>query len=265
MPRTLSERCASTRVVRDGREYLFFGGCNYLGLAQHPRVLDATRTALEQFGLSSSASRETTGNTTPHHDLEQRLCAFARADDALLMPDGYTANLAALQGLEATGFTRVVIDERAHRSLTDAARLAGMEIEPYAHADPEHARTLISRHDTPCAVLTDGVFTAHGAIAPVPALLAALRPCDALVLDDCHGLGVLGPGGRGTAHHFGIDRDPKVLVTSTLCKGLGGSGGIILGPAPGLTPPVGMPAHTSARPRPARPRPRGRPPGSRCS
>jgi len=208
---------------------LSFGGCNYLGLAQDPRVVDATRTALEQFGLSSSASRETTGNTDPHEALERRLGAFTGYPASLLLPDGYTANLAALQALEAQGFTHALIDERAHRSLVDAARVARMATLRYAHRDPDHAARTIARTPGRVALLTDGVFTADGAIAPLHALLDALRDSDTLLVDDCHGFGVLGPSGRGTPHHTRTERDPRVLVTTTLSKGLGCAGGVVLG------------------------------------
>ncbi|MFG0242307.1 MAG: aminotransferase class I/II-fold pyridoxal phosphate-dependent enzyme [Phycisphaerales bacterium JB054] len=220
---------ATTVTLADGRVLVSFGGCNYLGLASHPAVVDAVRGALEVFGLSATASRETTGNATPHESLERELADFLRVERVLLVPDGYIANIAACQGFAGRGVSVALIDERGHASLADAARTAGLRIVRYDHASPESvAEALRTARPSAAVVMTDGVFTADGELAPVANLLGELGPSDWLLVDDCHGLGTVGRGGRGSASEAGLD-DPRVVVTSSLAKGLGGAGGIVAG------------------------------------
>ncbi len=236
MPRTHADRRQIKRMLapalqlvspttardRTGRELLFFGGCNYAGLGQHRDVLNAVSTHLPAFGLSAGASRTTTGNTSLHLSLENALAEFLQVEAAALLPDGYTANIAAVQALAAEGFCEALLDARAHPSLRDAARAAGLELRRFPHrTSPEH---------TPGAtplILTDGVFTADGATAPIEALLAGLPPQGRLVIDDCHGLAAIGPGGRGSAARFADD--PRLIITTTLAKGLGAAGGVVAG------------------------------------
>lgn len=230
MPNIPTDSCDATTITRGAQTLLSFGGCNYLGLAHHPRVIEAVQQAAAVYGLSSSASRETTGNARPHADLESRLTQFCGHTNGLLVPDGYTANLATLQGLEHMGIRHALIDQRAHTSLRDAAVLGGMQLTPYTHLDPGHAAHLINELAAPCAILTDSVFTTDGVLAPAHQLLAALRPNDWLLLDDCHGFGVLGEQGRGTPNALGLVSD-RLIVTTTLAKGLGCAGGIVMGPS----------------------------------
>jgi 8-amino-7-oxononanoate synthase len=230
MPATPVASCGPTHVtLADGRRLVSFGGCNYLGLAGHPEVLDAVRTGLERFGLSVTASRETTGNTTTHEALEAELAAFLELPRALLVPDGYLANVAACQGLCRVEIGAAILDERAHRSLQDAAQAAGLRSRTFPHARAEGLSEVLAREPGPCVVMTDGVFTADGEPARLRALLAALRPEDRLLVDDCHGLGVVGPGGRGSVAAAGL-RDSRIVVTTSLAKGLGCAGGIVVGP-----------------------------------
>jgi len=220
---------ATTVTLADGRVVVSFGGCNYLGLASHPAVVNAVRSALELFGLSATASRETTGNATPHEALERELADFLNVERALLVPDGYIANIAACQGLAGLEVSVALIDERGHASLADAARTAGLRIVRYDHACPESvARALRTARPSNAVVMTDGVFTADGEIAPIADLLSELGADDWLLVDDCHGLGTVGRGGRGSVAEARLD-DPRVVVTSSLAKGLGGAGGIVAG------------------------------------
>lgn len=249
MPATPIAACDATTVtLPDGRVVLSFGGCDYLGLSSHPRVVRAVVEATARYGLSSNASRETTGNAEPHDALERALASFLGAERALLAPDGYLANIAACQGLAAAGFTQAVLDGRAHVSMADAARAAGLVITRFDHADADSLAGVLEAvrrgggrdarptHDARPAggviVLTDGVFTADGEPAPLASYLRALRPTDRLLVDDCHGLGVLGPGGRGSTAQAGIadpHPDPRVIITSSLAKGLGCAGGVVAG------------------------------------
>jgi 8-amino-7-oxononanoate synthase len=224
------DACSPTTVRLGERTLTSFGGCNYLGLAQHPRVLRAAAEAMARFGLSTSASRETTGNTRLHAELELRLAIFCGHPAALLVPDGYIANLAAMQALAASGVRSAVIDTRAHASLRDAAVMAGLTVRGFAHLDAADARRMLNADFGPAVLATDSVFAADGAIAPATDLLAALRPGDRLLLDDCHGLAVLGRQGRGLADHLRL-ASPALLVTTTLAKGLGCAGGVVMGDA----------------------------------
>jgi len=213
---------------------LAFAGCNYLGLANDARVLQAVRAGLDRYGLSTTASRETTGNTTAFDDLETALAQFLCAEGSLLLADGYTANIAMAQAL-ATRFRTVLIDAKSHHSVHDAARCAGLTVVTFPHGDTEAAAALARRHADAdpagsVAILTDGVFTSDGAIARLPALLTALpNERSLLVVDDCHGVCVLGPEGRGTVSHYGLS-DSRIVVTTTLAKGFGSYGGCIAGP-----------------------------------
>lgn len=228
MPNIPSDFCTATTIRRDHTEFISFGGCNYLGLAHHPSVLKAARDATEVYGLSSSASRETTGNARPHQSLETQLTAFCKLEAGLLVPDGYTANLAALQGLEVLGVKHAVIDQRAHASLKDAAILAGLTIHLYDHLDGDHAQRIIANLDGASVIMTDSVFTTDGDLAPIHALHDSLRTVDWLLLDDCHGFGVLGNHGNGTANELGLGSD-QLIITTTLAKGLGCAGGMVMG------------------------------------
>ena len=241
-----SSASSATSVVIDGRTLLSFAGCNYLGLAHHPRVIAALSESLGAHGISCGASRETTGNSTAHEDLERDVARFLRTPSALLVPDGYLANLVAAQGL-APDHELVLVDERSHASIADALAAAGWRTVEYRHASASAAARELERALTTAAgreigpvratnrsgpriaIFTDGVFPAHGTMAPLRELLALLPDeRGTLVVDDAHATGVLGASGRGTCEHFGLD-DPRVVITSTLSKALGCFGGLVAG------------------------------------
>jgi 7-keto-8-aminopelargonate synthetase-like enzyme len=222
------DACSPTTALLAGRSVVTFGGCNYLGLSQHPRVVGAAADAMARFGLSTTASRETTGNTRLHEDLEGLLAGFCGHPAGLLVPDGYIANLAAMQGLSALGFRHAVIDRRAHPSLRDAAGMAGMRLHEYGHADARDAARLLAACEGRAVVVTDSVFAADGTVAPARRIHASLRDGDRLLLDDCHGFAVLGRAGRGLADELDLSRD-RLVVTTTLAKGLGCGGGVVMG------------------------------------
>jgi len=231
MGRIPIEASTATTVRVDGRDLLFFGGNNYLGLAHHPEVHAALCASVGELGLTTTSSRETTGNTTAHEALEGELAAFLGAESAILTAEGYTANLALAQSL-ATDHRVALIDEKSHRSVLNSVSAAGLEVVKYRHVSATHAAELVTRHAAKgVLIFTDGVFAADGAIAPARELLGALPPgAGTLVIDDCHGFCVLGDGGRGTASMFGV-RDPRLVITTTLAKGLGCYGGCIAGAA----------------------------------
>jgi 7-keto-8-aminopelargonate synthetase-like enzyme len=143
MPRIAIESSTARTVRIAGREYVYFGGCNYLGLAHAPEVRGAFARASERFGLSSGASRATSGNSVEHEALETELASFLGVECAVLCSGGWSADLAAIEALGAAR-DRAVIDERAHASLCDGARAANLELAPFRHADASHARELAS-------------------------------------------------------------------------------------------------------------------------
>lgn len=229
MARLNVEVTTATTMTVDGRELLAFGGCNYLGLAHHPAVLGAVREGLHRYGISTTASRETTGNTAVHDALERELAAFLQQEAVILTAEGYTANIAVAQAL-CHRHGVALIDARAHRSLRSAANAAGMQVFEYEHLNPDSAAWLVRQYgDQGVAIFTDGVFAADGAVAPVADLLSILpKQRSMLVVDDCHGVSVLGDLGRGTVSEAGVT-DPRLCITTTLAKGIGCYGGAVIG------------------------------------
>jgi len=234
-PALVERRCA-TRALVDGVERVAFAGCDYLGLAQHPDVRAGAVAALERYGASSGASRETSGTTPLHLALEEALAEWLGTEAALVVEDGYIADLAVARGL-ARGAERVFVDAEAHASLHDAARLSGLELRAYDgdHLSRLHAlldRSRAEAHtDDAALVMTDGVFTNSGRLASAQELVRMLPTADStLVVDDSHALGVLGPRGRGTLGVFGLT-DERAVITGSLAKALGAAGGVIAGSA----------------------------------
>lgn len=227
MGRIPIQASSATTVTIDGREILAFGGNNYAALAHHPEVVRALCDAAATLGLTTTASRETTGNTTTHEALEKELAEFLGTEAAILTTEGYTANIALAQSL-ARDFGVALIDETSHRSIAHAVSAAGFEVVRYRHLSAPDAARLAREHAARgVTIWTDTVFAADGAIAPLPALLEALgEGAGALVADDCHGFCALGPHGRGACAHFGL-RDPRLCITTTLAKGLGCYGGCV--------------------------------------
>jgi 8-amino-7-oxononanoate synthase len=233
MPRIGFESWDGALADIDGEPYVVFGGCNYLGLAQHPDVHAAIKRGLGKWGATTTASRETTGNTKAHEDLETEIARFLGMPSAILTTEGYTANIALGQGL-AGEFTVAVVDEKSHSSVVFGMGAPGLRVITYKHLDAADAVRLAKRErgaGERVVVMSDGVFAAGGSVAPAGEILAGLPENVLLILDDCHGFTVLGECGRGTASHFGIAGDPRLILTTTLGKGLGCYGGAVLGPA----------------------------------
>ncbi len=214
---------SSARTVRIGTgEFVYFGGCDYLGLAHHASVRDALIETTSRFGVSSGASRATSGTTSEHLELERELAQFVGAEAALVTSDGWTADLAATETL-ARRRRSARIDARGHASLFDAARAASLEIESYANVDAASCDATAES-----LVMTDGVFPSAGVVAPIGELATRTRKIGAaLLVDDAHGLGVLGPNGRGTLAAFGLVPDGDRVLTGTLSKSFGVAGGFV--------------------------------------
>lgn len=212
-----------------GRHLVFFGGCDYFRLASHPKVLAAVARGVGQFGLNVAASRTTTGNHALYETLEKSLASFFRAEAAVLLSSGYVAGMAVAQTL-AGQFTHVLIDERSHGCLHDAAQMFGVPVLAFNHRDLASAKRALhccGRRARP-VLLTDGLFAHDGSIAPVMDYLKLLPKDGLVVLDDAHGAGTLGEYGRGTLEVAGVDRE-RVIQTITLSKAFGVYGGVVLG------------------------------------
>ncbi|WP_055688502.1 8-amino-7-oxononanoate synthase [Streptomyces prasinus] len=204
---------------------------DYLGLARHPEVAEGAARAARTWGGGATGSRLVTGTTELHTELERELADFCGFEAALVLSSGYAANLAAVTALAPHG-SLIVSDAGNHASLIDGCRLARGRTQVVAHADPDAARKALSGHDAAAVAVSDTVFSVDGDAAPLAALAGACREYGAgLVLDDAHGLGVLGDGGRGAPHAAGLAGAEDVVVTLTLSKSFGSQGGAVLGPA----------------------------------
>jgi 8-amino-7-oxononanoate synthase len=203
---------------------------DYLGLARHPEVIEAGVAALRTWGAGSTGSRLVTGNTELHEEFESALAEFLGAATALVFSSGYTANLGAVASLSGPG-SLVVSDAAAHASLVDACRLSRARVVVTPHLDVRAIETaLTNRAEERALVVTDTVFSTDGALAPLRELHEVCRAQRALLLvDEAHGLGVRGIGGRGLLHELGLAGAPDVVVTTTLSKALGSQGGVVLG------------------------------------
>jgi 8-amino-7-oxononanoate synthase len=236
----LREAAGLVRTLRPRSEEqgpLDLAGNDYLGLARHPVTTRAAAEAAERWGAGATGSRLVTGSTRLHAALERELAAFCGFEAALVLSSGYAANLAALTALTARG-SLLLSDAGNHASIVDGCRLSRAETVIVPHADPEAVdKTLEARKPDRALVVTDAVFSVDGDAAPLRELAAVCRIRGAaLLVDDAHGFGVLGGGGRGTLHAAGLtDRDGTVadgvVATLTLSKSLGSQGGVILGPA----------------------------------
>ncbi len=230
-PRTL-EGPTGARARFDGREVINLASNNYLGLASHPRMNAAAARAATELGAGSGAVRTIAGTMSMHRDLERRFADFKHAEDALMFQSGFTANagtVAAILDKEDV----IVSDRLNHASIIDGARLSRAEIKVFEHRDAEHADALLAETARPGRrqlLITDGVFSMDGDIAPLPALVeVAERRGAIMMIDDAHASGVLGSGGAGTVDHFGLHGRVDIQV-GTLSKAIGVLGGFTAGP-----------------------------------
>ncbi len=226
------ESPVGARTTFNGREMDYFAGSGYLGLQNHPAVLQAAHTALQTYGFSTATSRGGFGEHPIYTELEKQACAFFSAERVLYYPSGYMGSSILTQ---STGnlFNHIFIDSSAHFSLWDAAYATNMPITPFHHMRPQSLSELLKEElhfrDRPL-VLSDGVFPVSGEIAPLPDYLALMKEPNGLVyLDDAHAVGILGENGRGTPEYFGLSETTDFHTSATLAKALGGFGGVIWG------------------------------------
>lgn len=205
---------------------------DYLGLSQHPAVLEGGVQALRTWGAGAGGSRLVTGNTELHEEFESELADFVGAESALVFSSGYTANLGAVVALTGPG-ALLVSDALTHASIVDGCRLSRARIAVTPHRDiGAVAEALSGRSEERAVVVTESVFSTDGVLAPLRELHEVCRRFGALlVVDEAHGLGVRGTGGRGLLHEVGLAGAPDVVMTTTLSKALGSQGGAVLGPA----------------------------------
>ena len=215
------------RVLLGGREVLLLCSNDYLGLAADPRVREAAAEAALRWGAGAGASRLISGNMQPHRELETRLAAFKGYERALLFGSGYLANMGTIAALAGPGEV-VFSDELNHASIIDGCRLARAATVVYRHNDPEHLESLLRAADgTPSLIVTDGVFSMDGDVAPLAELLELARRYGArLMVDEAHATGAIGPGGRGAVAAAGLSGDVDVVV-GTLGKALGSYGAYV--------------------------------------
>ena len=220
-------------VVLDGRRVDNFSSNDYLGLAAHPALKAAAKSAIDDWGVGAGASHLVSGHMAPHEQAEQDFARFTGLPEALLFSSGYAANLGLLTAL-ADREAEVFADKLNHACLNDGALLSRAAFTRYPHLDLAALESQLARSTAKTRVIaTDTVFSMDGDLAPLPALLALAEAHDAwLVVDDAHGIGVLGEQGRGALEHFAL-RSPRIACMATLGKALGGYGAFVAG-APAL-------------------------------
>jgi len=228
--RTL-ETAQGARVRVAGAQLLNFSSNDYLGLAADPRLREAAHRAIDEMGVGAGASPLVSGHLRLHEEAERRFARFAGLPRAILFGSGYAANLGILAALGDSD-TEIFSDELNHACLIDGARLARAQVTRYRHNDVRALESALARSSAGSRIVaTDAVFSMDGDLAPVPELLALCDRYDAwLVLDDAHGVGVMGGTGHGTLEHFGL-RSPRIVYMATLGKALGGYGAFVAGEA----------------------------------
>ena len=219
-------------VEMAGRQILLFASNDYLGLAMHPEVIQAAVEATQRFGAGAGAARLVSGSLPPHQELETALAQFKGTEATLTYGSGYLANIGTIPTLIGRGGL-ILADRLCHASLIDGCRLSGADFRIYRHNDTDHLRSLLAarRQTRRTLIVTDGLFSMDGDLSPLPELNRLAQEYEAdLYIDDAHGTGVMGPHGRGTAEHFGLDAQIP-LQMGTLSKAFGSSGAYIAGPS----------------------------------
>ncbi|WP_245379732.1 aminotransferase class I/II-fold pyridoxal phosphate-dependent enzyme [Kibdelosporangium banguiense] len=225
------EKSEGTEVVMEGKRLVMAGSSNYLGLNGHPRVRAAAIEAVQRFGMSCNGSRLMNGTLAMHLELEERIARFLGKEDALLFGTGYQCNVGAISALLGPADV-AVCDKEVHACILDGVQMAGAQLARFRHNDSADLEAVLKLYaGTPALVIVDGVYSMSGDRAKLPEIVSVARRNGARVyVDDAHGLGVTGPGGRGTAAHF--DCVPDIdLITGTFSKALASGGAVVAGSA----------------------------------
>ncbi|MBM4207562.1 MAG: 8-amino-7-oxononanoate synthase [Gammaproteobacteria bacterium] len=216
-------------LIINGKNIINFCSNDYLGMANHPRLIEAYKAGLDKWGVGSGAAHLVCGHSSAHHALEEELAAFTGRERALLFSTGYMANLGVISALAGRGDT-VFEDRLNHASLIDGALLSGAKLKRYTHADVGSLQELLINSTVNKLTVTDGVFSMDGDIAPLPELAALAKQHGAwLMVDDAHGLGVLGDQGRGTLAEFALGQNDVPILIGTFGKALGTFGAFAAG------------------------------------
>ncbi len=228
--RAVSDSAQGPLIVRDGRQLLNFCSNDYLGLAAHPLVREAMHKGIDQYGVGAGAAHLVNGHSRAHHLLEQELAEFTGRSRALLFSTGYMANLGVATALMQRG-DHILADRNNHASILDAALLSGARLIRYDHNNADHAaQRLQGLRAAETLIMTDGVFSMDGDIAPLMELASLAQQQQAwLMVDDAHGFGVLGEQGVGTLDHYGLSPQQVPILMGTLGKALGGAGAFVAG------------------------------------
>ena len=214
-------------VIVEGRKMIMLGSNNYLGLTSHPKVKEAAIAAVKKYGSGCAGSRFLNGTLDIHVQLEEKLAKFFRKENALTFSTGYQTNLGIISSLAGKDDV-VVIDKLDHASILDACRLSYAEVKKFKHNDMSSLEYVLSKcGDKGKLVVVDGVYSMEGDIAPLPDIVKVCKKYGArLMVDDAHGVGVLGRTGRGTAEHFGIEKDVDIIM-GTYSKSMASIGGFV--------------------------------------
>ena len=228
--RRMLESPQAPEVQVDGQNYLAFCSNDYLGLANHPDVIKALKEGADRYGVGGGASHLVNGHSQAHHELEEALAEFTGRPRALLFSTGYMANLGAVNAL-LDKRDAVFEDRINHASLLDAGLLSGARFQRYLHNDAQSLEQKLTRSEARRKlVVTDGVFSMDGDIAELPEICQTAQQHDAWVMvDDAHGFGCVGKGGRGCVEHFGLGQDDVQVLVGTLGKAFGTSGAFVAG------------------------------------
>jgi len=227
------EEAAGNEIRVNGRPMIMVGSNNYLGLAHHPRAKEAAKEAVDRYGVGTCGSRFLTGTLDLHERLEERLAAFLRREAALTFSTGYQTNLGIISTIAGKG-DHIVIDRMVHASIIDACRMSFATVHKYRHNAMKDLERLLASLDPAAGklIVVDGVFSMEGDIADLPGIVPLARKYGArIVVDDAHGIGVLGPTGRGTPEHFGLESEID-LVMGTFSKTFASIGGVVAGARP---------------------------------
>jgi 8-amino-7-oxononanoate synthase len=227
--RRITESPQGIHLRIDGRKVLNFCSNDYLGLANHPSIVQAFKAGVDRYGIGSGSAHLVCGHSAAHHALEEELAAFTGRDRALLFSTGYMANMGVIAALAGRGDT-VFEDRLNHASLLDGGLLSGARFKRYAHGDVDHLNAYLKAAAGRKLIVTDGVFSMDGDFAPLPALSKAAKNHGAwLMVDDAHGLGVIGEQGRGIVDHYGLGQDGVPILMGTLGKAFGTFGAFVAG------------------------------------
>jgi 8-amino-7-oxononanoate synthase len=225
---------SGNKVRRDGREMIMLASNDYLGLTFHPKVMEASRAAILKWGTSPTGARSSNGSRAYHVELEEKLAAFLGREACHVHAAGYLSCLSSVAAYAQKGDV-VFADKNIHSCLWDGLRLSNAEVERFSHNNPDDFRAIAAHLATtpaataPKMLVLEGVYSMEGHIARLPEIMAVAREHKCFtVLDDAHGFGVLGQGGRGTVNHFGLDADVD-LVCGSLSKSLASTGGFVAG------------------------------------